>query len=129
MRARVDPPRPALNHVARRAGTNAQIATLLPLTNTSAMPGLMSYDPDRWQRRRLKDEQQLATRELVTTFGHGSHTCPAQPFSLASMCRAAERLVQAYDITPDFTEVVPLAVQIGGVARSEHPCILRYSRR
>ena len=129
LRAVLAPTQVRDEHHVYSVAPNAQIATLLPLTNTSAMPGLMSYDPDRWQRRRLKDEQQLATRELVTTFGHGSHTCPAQPFSLASMCRAAERLVQAYDITPDFTEVVPLAVQIGGVARSEHPCILRYSRR
>lgn len=107
----------------------AQIATLLPLTNASAMPGLAHYDPDRWLRRRLKDEQLLPARELVTTFGHGEHTCPAQPFSLASMCRAAEGLVQTYELAPEFAEVVPLAVQIGGVARSQHPCVLRYAVR
>jgi cytochrome P450 len=106
-----------------------QIATLLPLTNTSAMPGLAGYDPDRWLRRRLKDERLLATRELVTTFGHGEHTCPAQPFSLAAMCRSAERLVATFDVVPEFAEIVPLAVQIGGVARSEHPCPVRYHRR
>jgi cytochrome P450 len=110
-------------------GVGAQIATLLPLTNTSAMPGLTGYDPDRWQRRRLKDEQALPARELVTTFGHGEHTCPAQPFSLAAMCRSADRLVREYDLEPEFDEVVPLAVQIGGVARSEHPCLARYRRR
>ncbi len=107
----------------------AQIATLLPLTNTTAMPGLANYDPDRWTRRRLTDEAQLPTRELVTTFGHGEHTCPAQPFSLAAMCRSAERLADVYDLMPDFAEVVPLAVQIGGVARSQHPCPMRYSAR
>jgi cytochrome P450 len=107
----------------------AQIATLLPLTNTSAMAGLASYDPDRWSRRRLRDEQALPARELVTTFGHGEHTCPAQPFSLSAMCRSAERLVHEYELRPRFTDVVPLAVQIGGVARSQHPCIVDYRRR
>ena len=70
-------------------------------------------------------------RELVTTFGHGEHTCPAQPFSLAAMCRSAERLVLAYDLepAPDFTAVTPLAVQIGGVARSQHPCEVRFRAR
>ena len=31
------------------------IATLLPLTNTSAAPGLTGWDPDHWSRRRLAD--------------------------------------------------------------------------
>jgi cytochrome P450 len=114
-----------------RVAPGAQIATLLPLTNTSAAPGLHTYDPDRWVRRRLRDESALPARELVTTFGHGEHTCPAQPFSLAAMCRAAERLVAGYDLepAPGFEVVTPLAVQIGGVARSQHPCEVRYRAR
>jgi cytochrome P450 len=114
-----------------RVAPGAQIATLLPLTNTSAAPGLDAYAPDRWVRRRLRDEAALPARELVTTFGHGEHTCPAQPFSLAAMCRAAERLVTTYDLrpAPGFTVVTPLAVQIGGVARSQHPCEVRYRAR
>jgi cytochrome P450 len=114
-----------------RIGRGAQIATLLPLTNTTAAPGLDTYDPDRWVRRRLRDEATLPARELVTTFGHGEHTCPAQPFSLAAMCRAAERLVATHDLAPapGFTTVTPLAVQIGGVARSQHPCEVRYRAR
>ncbi len=83
-----------------RVAPGAQIATLLPLTNTTAAPGLDTYDPDRWLRRRLRDEADLPARELVTTFGHGEHTCPAQPFSLAAMCRSAERLIATYDLTP-----------------------------
>jgi cytochrome P450 len=118
-------------HRVYRVGPGAQVATLLPLTNTTAAPGLDTYDPDRWVRRRLRDEAALPARELVTTFGHGEHTCPAQPFSLAAMCRAAERLVTTYDLepAPGFTAVTPLAVQIGGVARSEHPCEVRYRAR
>jgi len=114
-----------------RIAPGAQIATLLPLTNTTAAPGLDRYDPDRWSRRRLADDAALPARELVTTFGHGEHTCPAQPFSLAAMCRSAERLVATYDLEParGFTTITPLSVQIGGVARSEHPCEVRYRVR
>jgi cytochrome P450 len=79
----------------------------------------------------LRDEADLPARELVTTFGHGEHTCPAQPFSLAAMCRSAERLIATYDLTPvpAFTTVTPLAVQIGGVARSQLPCEVHYRAR
>src|SRR6478672_9438804 len=101
-------------HQTYRVAPGAQIATLLPLTNTTAAPGLDSYDPDRWLRRRLAEDASLPARELVTTFGHGEHTCPAQPFSLAAMCRAAGRLLERYDVAPapGFTAIVPLAVQI-----------------
>lgn len=60
---------------------------MLPLLNTTAAPGLYEYDTDRWQRRRLRDEAVIPGRELVTASGHGSHTCSAQPFSLAAMSR------------------------------------------
>lgn len=129
LRAVVAPTEVSDEHATYRLQPGAQIATLLPLTNSSAMPGLDRYDPDRWNRRRLRDEAQLPARALVTTFGHGEHACPAQPFALAAMCRATERLLDAYDVEPDFDRVVPLAVQIGGVARSQHPCPLRYRAR
>src|SRR4029077_4988376 len=49
-----------------RVAPGAQIATLLPLTNATAAPGLGTYDPDRWFRRRLRDDADLPARELVT---------------------------------------------------------------
>ena len=82
------------------------VATFLPLTNTTSAPGLEAYDPDRWARRRLRDEADLAARELVTTFGHGKHTCPAMPFSLAATTRSVDRLFvpttwRLRSLTPD----------------------------
>ena len=100
-------------------GAGATIATLLPLTNTSAAPGLGSWDPDRWKRRRLADPSALAAIELVTVFGHGRHTCPAQPFSLSTMTAAAMRFSAAFDMEPIWVhQPHPVRAQIGGVARA-----------
>lgn len=107
----------------------ATIATLLPLTNTTAAPGLEEYRPERWRGRRLADANQLPTVELVTTFGHGSHTCPAQPFSLAAMSRTLVELFRTFDLSGDLSDARPLPVQIGGVARAESPCVVTYRRR
>jgi cytochrome P450 len=111
-------------------GAGATIATLLPLTNTSAAPGLEVWDPDRWNRRRLADPSALAAVELVTVFGHGRHTCPAQPFSLSTMTAAASRLAAAFDLEPAWAGApVPVRTQIGGVARAAGPCPVGYRRR
>ena len=105
------------------------VATLLPLTNTEA-PGYAEFRADRWRGRRLADVSGLGARELVTTFGHGAHTCPAQPFSLAAMVRTARGLLDAYEIEPRWTErPVPLPAQIGGVARPAGPCEVAYRSR
>ncbi len=71
--------------VTYRVPAGWTIATLLPLLNTSAAPGLERWDPGRWNRHRLADQDALPSPMLVTAFGHGRHTCPAQPFSLAAM--------------------------------------------
>lgn len=106
------------------------IATLLPLLNTSAAPGLADWDPDRWDRHRLRPVDGLASPQLVTAFGHGRHTCPAQPFSLAAMSTTLLRLVGAYDLTPLWSSYpTPVAAQIGGVARASGPVPLGYASR
>jgi cytochrome P450 len=105
------------------------VATLLPLTNTEGT-GYGEFRPDRWRGRRLADASDLGARELVTTFGHGPHTCPAQPFSLAAMSRTARRLFDSYDVEPRWaTRPVPLPAQIGGVARPSGPCEVAYRLR
>lgn len=106
------------------------IATLLPLLNTSAAPGLDRWDPDRWNRYRLADARVLDSPMLVTAFGHGRHACPAQPFSLSAMTLAMTRLLGAYDMTPRWRRYPrPVPQQIGGVARSADPCLVGYTAR
>jgi cytochrome P450 len=104
------------------------IATLLPLLNTSVAPGLKEWDPDRWNRHRLIEQNALPSPILVTAFGHGRHSCPAQPFSLAAMTAATTHLLREYDITPRWTShPQPVPAQIGGVARAERPCPVDYA--
>jgi cytochrome P450 len=106
------------------------IATLLPLLNTSVAPGLETWDPDRWHRHRLTDADALASPMLVTAFGHGRHSCPAQPFSLSAMTMAVTRLLGRYAMTPEWDSYPrPVPAQIGGVARSVRPCPVTYERR
>jgi cytochrome P450 len=103
------------------------IATLLPLLNTSVAPGLQHWDPDRWHRHRLADQTALPSPMLVTAFGHGRHSCPAQPFSLAAMTAAVTHLLGWYAMTPEWTSHPrPVPAQIGGVARAADPCAIRY---
>lgn len=112
-----------------RLARGTTVATLLPLTNTSAAAGLETFDPDRWTGRRLGDHADLDARELVTTFGHGSHTCPAQPFSLRAMVDTLVDLFGRYEIALLDDDPRPRRGQIGGVARSEEPCIVAYRSR
>ncbi len=106
------------------------IATLLPLLNSSAAPGLARWEPARWHRYRLADRHELASPMLVTAFGHGRHSCPAQHFSLTAMTAAMAHLLGRYDTTPAWTGYPrPVPQQIGGVARSADPCPVHYRAR
>ena len=106
------------------------IATLLPLLNTSVAPGLSEWDPARWNRHRLIERDSLPSPVLVTAFGHGRHSCPAQPFSLAAMTAATTHLLREYRMTPRWiSHPAPVPAQIGGVARAEGPCPVDYVPR
>ncbi len=105
------------------------LATLLPLTNL-ASADLRTYDPDRWKRRRIRDGRGGGPhRELVTAFGHGAHTCPAQPFSLSVMTTVLTTMLDRYELTPGFATASPRPAQIGGVARAAAPCPVHYTQR
>jgi len=115
--------------VRYRLGPGAPLATMLALTNTTALPGLDRYDPDRWDGRRLRDEPSLAAREAVATFGFGPHRCPAQRFSLSAITRVVRGLADRYDLEARFSTVRPIPEQIGGVARAADPCPIAYAKR
>jgi cytochrome P450 len=105
------------------------IATLLPLTNTE-VAGYDQWCPSRWNRHRLADSTDLPSPELVTAFGHGKHSCPAQPFSLAATTAATTQLFAAYEFSPVLsTHPMPVLAQIGGVARAAEPYPIEYRRR
>lgn len=104
------------------------ISTLLPMTNTSAGPGLEDWDPDRWHHQRVA-RPPLVVPELVTVFGHGKHTCPAQPFAISAMSATAARLLASYEWEPRWQSPPrPVSAQIGGVARAADPCPAHYRR-
>jgi cytochrome P450 len=79
----------------------------------------------------LTEQDALPSPVLVTAFGHGRHSCPAQPFSLAAMTAAMTHLLREYRMTPRWTTAHPQPVpaQIGGVARAEGPCRVDYAPR
>lgn len=110
-------------------GPGTTIATLLPLTNRMPELGHDRWDPDRWNRHRFTDTERLGSPQLVTSFGHGKHTCPAQPFSIAAMTMAMTRLVTTFDLEAGrLSYPVPVPAQIGGIARSDGPCPMGYRK-
>jgi cytochrome P450 len=105
------------------------LATMLSVTNASAAPGLDRFDPDHYEGRRLATAIALPARELVSTFGHGRHSCPAQRFSISAIRIALRRLLERYRLEPRFEAPRPRARQIGGVARAASPCPVAYVAR
>ncbi len=105
------------------------LATMLAVNNTSAAPGLEEFDPAHYEGRRLASTIDVAARELVSTFGHGRHSCPAQRFSISAIAVTLDALLQTFDIKPEFAAATPRIRQIGGVARAQQPCWIAYRRR
>jgi cytochrome P450 len=112
-----------------RLGPGVLLTTMLSNHNTTAAPGLDRFDPDHYRGRRLAPGVDLATRELVSTFGHGVHSCPAARFSISAIRIAVRGLLDHYDLRPRFTSAAPRRRQIGGVARSARPCPVAYRLR
>lgn len=105
------------------------ITTMLAVNNTSAAPGLERFDPGHFEGRRMRDDVALPARELVSTFGHGRHACPAQRFSITAIRITVRRLLEHFELRPRFTTARPLRRQIGGVARADAPCVVAYRQR
>jgi cytochrome P450 len=109
-----------------RLSPGTLLTTMLSATNTSAGPGLDVFDPAHYEGRKLVPEVAVATKELVSTFGHGPHSCPAARFSISAIRVSIRLLLDRYELTPEFTEARPRARQIGGVARAAKPCWVQY---
>jgi cytochrome P450 len=105
------------------------LATMMSVTNTRAAAGLDTFDPDHYAGPQLVDRSKLAASELVTTFGHGAHYCPAARFSVASIRLSVRALLDHLELEPQFSAPKPLRRQIGGVARADRPCRVAYRRR
>ena len=110
-----------------RAEPGSFITTMLSVTNTTAAPGLSVFEPAHYSGRKLAVD--LPARELVSTFGHKWHTCPASRFSITAIRTAVRALLDAYDLEALFTDVQPKKQQIGGVARASRPVKVRYTAR
>ena len=110
-------------------GPGQFIATMMSVTNTSVLDGLDRFDPENYDRRMFRRARELPARELVTTFGHGKHSCPAQGFSLSAIRHSVVALLDKYEIEPLFDAPQPLRRQLGGVARADRPCRVRYRLR
>jgi cytochrome P450 len=105
------------------------LATMLSVTNASAAPDLERFDPEHYSGRRLAETVDLPARELVSTFGHGRHSCPAQRFAISAIRIAVRRLLERYELEAAFDVARPNPRQLGAVARAAGPCPIRYRRR
>ena len=102
---------------------------MLSVTNPTAAAGLDRFDPDHYEGRSPARSLALPARELVSTFGHGRHACPAQRFSISAIRTAVRRLVERFELSARFRSAAPRRRQLGAVARAERPCAVAYRRR
>lgn len=105
------------------------LATMMSVTNTTAAPGLDRFDPDHYRGPLFQRTKELAGKELVSTFGHGAHYCPAARFSISAIRSATRALLERFELDPRFRNPAPLRRQIGGVARADRDCRVGYRRR
>jgi cytochrome P450 len=110
-----------------RLAPGTMLTTMLSVTNTTAASGLDRFDPAHYEGRKLRADVPVPTKELVSTFGHGLHSCPAARFSISAIRISVRLLLDRYEFTPEFTSAAPRTRQIGGIARSARPCWVRYA--
>lgn len=102
----------------------AYITTLLSVTNLQT-DELKRFDPEHYEGNRLRAEVCAAGKETVSTFGHGTHACPAQKLSHV-MCKiVVARLFSEFELEAVFADPQPSVSQLGGVARPAVPATVR----
>ncbi len=103
------------------------LATMAPVTNRAISAGARAdgntFDPSRWAGPALRNDV------TVATFGHGEHRCPAQRFSMLAITRTVSAVLRAFEISAEFDGIEPLPLQVGGIARPAHECLIRYRPR
>jgi len=112
-----------------RVAPGVFLATMMSVTNTTALPGLDVFDSGNYRGPRFNRVGELPAKELITTFGHGRHACPAQVFSISAIRRSVQGLLGRYTFVNRFRDPQPLRRQLGGVARADRPCRVEYRRR
>ncbi len=105
------------------------LATMMSVTNTTSAPGLDRFDPEHYRGPLFQRTKELSGKELVSTFGHGAHYCPAARFSISAIRIATRALLERFELERRFDGPQPLRRQIGGVARADRPCRVGYARR
>ena len=98
------------------------LATMAPVTNRDIAQG-NEFVPSRWADRGLHSAVD------VTTFGHGSHRCPAQRFSMQAITRTVNAMTKNFELTTAPDPIVPLSRQVGGMARPQNPIQITYRKR
>jgi len=119
----------ALEDQTYRLAPGVLLATMLSVNNTTAAAGLGHFDPAHYDGRRIAPTVPLAAKELVSTFGHGAHACPAQRFAVTAIRLAVRRLIERYELMARFTTVEARRRQLGAVARAESGCLVEYRTR
>jgi len=116
-------------HAAYALEPGLFLATMMSVTNVRGAPGLDRFDPDHYANGPMfARSAELPARELVTTFGHGAHYCPAARFSIRAICLATQSLLDRFELEPRFRDPQPRRRQIGGVARADRACRIGYRR-
>jgi cytochrome P450 len=129
LRRVVSPVEVADESTTYRVAPGTLIATMLSVTNQSAAKGLDEFDAKNYRGAAFLRATDLPARELVTTYGHGKHTCPAHRFSTSAIRHSVGEIFRRYELSAEFDGPLPLTRQIGGVARADRPCTVRYVAR
>ena len=104
------------------------ITTMLSVINTQNQE-LARFDPDHYRGRRIDPKLIEKGKETISTFGHGSHACPAQKFS-HNMCKVLLSVLLAeFDFSTPDSIIEPSSAQMGGVSRASGDVVVRYSRK
>tara|TARA_R110002072_G_scaffold1533_1_gene12755 strand:+ start:37828 stop:39210 length:1383 start_codon:yes stop_codon:yes gene_type:complete len=104
------------------------ITTMLSVINTQNQE-LARFDPDHYRGRRIDPKLIEKGKETISTFGHGSHACPAQKFS-HNMCKVLLSVLLAeFDFSIPDSIIEPSSAQMGGVSRASCDVVVRCSRK